>query len=101
MSTSMLTYLRERSPHKDRVSSRSEKTGAQSRSEQTKNGVFLAPNWPPRAYLDDLEFSDVGRDPRFIKGRWLGIAILVGVALCAVCFGFVSIWAALALAILW
>lgn len=51
-------------------------------------------------YLDDLEFSEVGRDPRFIKGRWLAIAFLAAAALCAVGLGFVSVWAALALTIL-
>ena len=101
MSTSLLTSIRDRNPPKDRASSRSEKIGAQFRPDQGKNGLSPAPGWPPKAYPDDLEFSDVGRDPRFIKGRWLGIAILAAVALGAVCLGFVSVWAALALAIVW
>jgi len=54
-----------------------------------------------KANLDDLEFSDIGRDPRFMNGRWLGLAIMIAAALCAVYIGFVCVWAALALAVVW
>jgi hypothetical protein len=62
-------------------------------------GCFIAPILPAKAIPDDLEFSDMGRDPRFMNGRWLGIAILISVALCAVYAGIISVWAAVALAV--
>ena len=49
---------------------------------------------------DDLEFSDMGRDPRFTVGGWLGLALIIVVVLCVVYVGFVSVWPALALAVL-
>ena len=51
--------------------------------------------------LDDLEYSDMGRDPMFRNGRWLGLAIVIAGALGAVYIGFFSVWAALALAVVW
>jgi hypothetical protein len=99
MSISILGYIRERGPLADDAPSGSERMGAQRRSHWNKDGFFLAPGLSPKTYLDDPEFSDAGRDARFIKGRWLGIAILAAAALCAVCLGFVSVWAALALTI--
>jgi hypothetical protein len=62
---------------------------------------LLAPVSPHKANLDDLEFSDMGRDARFVNGRGLGLAIIVAAVLCAVYMGFFSVFAALALAIVW
>jgi hypothetical protein len=49
---------------------------------------------------DDLEFSDIGRDPRFTVGGWLGLALMIVVVLCVVYAGFASVWPALTLAVL-
>ena len=27
--------------------------------------------------LEDLELSDIGRDPRYANGQWLGIVLLI------------------------
>jgi hypothetical protein len=79
----------ERRPPSDQAQSRSEKIGTSSRPDRSK------------PYQCDLEFGDIRRDPRFLNGRWLGIAMLIAVALCTVYIGFISVWAALALAVAW
>jgi hypothetical protein len=48
---------------------------------------------------DDLEFSDIGRDPRFTVGGWLGLGLIAAVVLCVIYAGFKSVWPALALAV--
>jgi hypothetical protein len=68
---------------------------------QCNGTLFLAPVSPHTANLDDLEFSDIGRDPRFTNGGWLGLAIMIAVALCVVYIGFISAWILLPLAVVW
>jgi hypothetical protein len=100
MFNSIDACVRERSLPKDRASSVIEKREAQSSSHRSGTSYFISPARSSKTDLEDLEFSDVGRDPRFTNGRWLGLAILIAVAFCAVYLGFVSVWAALALTIL-
>jgi hypothetical protein len=85
----------------DRTLSVIETFEAHSSFAQGNNSPFLAPVSPHKANPDDLESSEIGRDPRFMNGRWLGLAILIAAALCVVYIGFFSIWAALALAVVW
>jgi hypothetical protein len=68
---------------------------------QCHGTLFLAPVSPHTANLDDLEFSDIGRDPRFTNGGWLGLAIMIAVALCVVYIGFISAWILLPLTVVW
>jgi len=59
---------------------------AQKAKVHDKQGVLPAPgqsasiHYLPRRYVDlaDLEFSEHGRDPRFLPGWWLLPALLLG-----------------------
>ena len=55
-----------------------------------KDGVFLTPMRSATVhclarreaeYLSDLEFSDYGRDPRFLPGWWISPGLLLGFSL--------------------
>ena len=69
--------------------------------DRSRNVSFRAPVRSSQAYLEELESSDIGRDPRFTNGGWLGIALLVAAALCVAYVGFISAWTLLPLAVAW
>ena len=101
MRTSIDARIREYSLPTDRAPPVIEAFEAHNSSARGNNRILLAPVSPHKASLDDLEFSDMGRDAGFMNGRGLGLAIIVAAALCAVYIGFFSVLAALALAVVW
>jgi hypothetical protein len=101
MRTSIDACIIECSLPTDRAPSVIEISRAHRGSVRSNDSLVLAPVSPQKMDLEDLEFSDIGRDPRFMNGRWLGLAIVIAAALCAFYIGVVSVWAALALAVVW
>jgi hypothetical protein len=99
MSISTDARIRECTAPTDRAPPAIETLDAHRSSAQSNNSFFLVPVSPPKANPIDLEFSDIGRDPRFMNGRWLGLAIIIAAALGAGYMGFFSVFAALALAV--
>ena len=101
MRTSIDAFIIECSLPADRAPSIVETFETRHSPVRSSSSLFIAPVSPRKADMDDLEFSDIGRDPKFMNGRWLGLAIVSAAALCAFYVGVFSVWAALALAVVW